>query len=389
MSVRPLVSNLVKALSRPLVNSGVLFNFKPSQFTKWRTDAAAVRGGTGRATVVCGPGDSLTWGEGGGDASQRINADINCVPNRASARLTALGLASTNDDLFGTGGNTADFIPNVDLQASYKSNFTYTGGWVQSSSTSVGGMIFTNSTDLANMTITLAGQDTLELWTLTNTGLGSMTYKVDAGAPVTLNQNAAAAAVKTVIALGAPGAHTVLLNRVAGNVFVIGFRAYNSAVKAVDFINIGRGSSLAATWIVNTVAYNILPVFTTMAAPASIVIPKLTTNDAAANTAEATYKSQMQTLITAGKAGGASMMLMTGSPTNPATDPIAQQLAFRQYMKDLAITNDLPLIDLWAVDIDYATLVSRGFMFDNRHKNKAGYAAEGVLLGDILNTWSQ
>lgn len=371
--------------ARP-VDNGQYFNFTAAaQFAKFRTDASAVRAGIGRATVVCA-GDSLTWGEGGGDASQRVNADINNFVNRAAARLTALGLNSTNDDIFGTGGNTQNFIPDSDLKGSYKAGFTYTGGWLQSSSTSVGGIIFNNATDTAAMTITVAGADTVELWDLVNTGLGSMTYAVDGGGAVTLDQNGTAASRKTVIALGAPGAHTVVINRVAGTVFVIGYRAYNSTVKAVDFINIGRGSSLAATWLVQTVAYNIFPVFTTMCATASLVIIKLTTNDAAVPTAEATYKSQMQTLITAARAGGASVLLMTGSPTNPATDAIANQLAYRQYMRDLATTNNLPLLDLWAVDINYATLVSRGFMFDNRHKNKAGYAAEGELVGDVINS---
>lgn len=370
------------------VGSSPFFNFtSPSQFTKFRTDAAAVRGGTGRGLILFGPGDSLHWGEGGGDASQRLNADINCVPNRVAARLTALGLNSTNDDIYGTGGNTIDFIPNSDLQAFYKSNFTYTGGWVQSSSTSVGGMIWTNSTDTAAMTITVANADTCKLATLKNAGLGSMTYTVDGGAPQTLDQNAAAAFLETTIALGSVGAHTIVLNRVAGSVFVIGFRAYDSTTRAMDIINIGRGSSLAATWVVATVPYNIRPVYANFALGASLVVPKLMTNDCAADTLEATYKPQIQTLITDGLVGGASMMLMTGSPTNPSTDALAKQLKFRQWLKDLAMTNGLPLLDLYAWET-YAANVTNNFMWDNRHKNKAGYAAEGLFVANTLNAAS-
>ncbi len=155
-------------------------------------------------------------------------------------------------------------------------------------------------------------------------------------------------------------------------------------------LNIGRGSATAGDVVVTTNAWSSLSAISALATNADAAIIDLTINDAAANTNVTTYKANIQAIINAllAASSGMTIILMTGNPTNPAIDNATNQANFRQYYKDLALLNDLPLIDQWVIYTDYATMVSNNLMFNSRHPNTAGYASLGAYVGDTLKQWT-
>jgi hypothetical protein len=80
------------------------------------------------------------------------------------------------------------------------------------------------------------------------------------------------------------------------------------------------------------------------------------------------------------KATGASVLLMTGNPSRIDIITDAQQQIFRTAIKDLATTNDLPLIDQWAKYTDWVSMNAKSFMYNANHPNKLGYADLGAFV---------
>lgn len=397
-----LVQGLFRPLFQPLTGSwassrgaGIalpagLFNFQSSQFTTWKAGVARVKAGTGRARiVVCG--DSTSWGEGGGDSgtNNRVNAKERCWPTIVAKQLTALGISANYENIFGSGGNTG-ITAITDFQNIYKTGMNATGGWTLSASTTTGGCLFTNTTDTTGV-ISIVSQipvDTFELADIVNTTGGVLTYNIDGGAETQLNQNGTNAFRKTTIPCGSVGTHTLNIKRISGTAFFAGFRAFNSTVPQVDVLNMGRCSSQTSDWIVSANPWSPLPALTNYCANADLVIIDHTINDALNGQTIPTYKTNLQTLITAAQGGGASVLLSTGNPSNIATIVDATQQNFRQAMKDTATLLNLPMIDQYAKYTDWATLNALGWMFNNNHMNKLGYADLGAFDGTTLNTYS-
>lgn len=377
----PALRNVLLGKNSPFIN------FKASQFTTWKTGRSRVVGNTGRARIVC-IGDSTTWGEGGGDAATaRQNARANSFPVVMANRLAALGVATNSEGMWASGANFGS-MTDADLRNYYIPGWNTVATWTIISGNTMGGTLINNAADTNALTYQpLIAVDTFELWDIVNTGLGIITWDVDGGATTQLDQNGSVASRRTTIPAGAAGTHTLNIKRVSGGAYWTGCRAWNSTVNAVDVFNIGRGSSTSADWIVNTVAYSSRQVTTQICSTADLVIIDLTINNEVANTAEATYKSEMQTLINLALAGGASVMLVTGKPVNPATCPQSRQDTFARYNRDLALLNNLPLLNMKPRYINYTTMVANSLMFNNLHMNKAGYLDLGTFMGDVVNTW--
>jgi lysophospholipase L1-like esterase len=370
-------------------------NFKTSQFTTLKAAINRVKSGAGRGRIVY-VGDSTTWGEGGGDSggNMRINAKERCYPTIVAKRLTALGIPANYENLFASGANsTVTLISDFQSPTSYKSGFSCSGAWGFSTSTAAGGCVFTNTTDTTG-TISITPQinvDTFEIYDLVVSTGGSISYSLDGAAATTLNQAGASALRKTVVKAAAVGAHTLAIKRVSGNAFFIGYRAYDSTKPEFDVINVGRGSSQTSDWIVNANPWSPLPMMTDLCATADLVVLDFTINNAllSPTSYNTTYPTQMQTLINAAKAGGASVMLSTGNPSNTVSNiPDATQQLFRQAITTLANTNDLPLIDQYAKYTSWDAMNALGFMYNKNHPNTAGYSDLGNFESDTLKAWA-
>lgn len=366
------------------------FNFTRAQFATWRTAVARVQGGSGRGKILC-IGDSTTWGEGGGlsdAANNRKSAKLYCWPTVFAAQLASLGIPANSENLFGSGSNTG-VVSIGDLQNYYKPGFNPANAWGISGSTTAGGGLFLDSADTNLLTYQPAiNVDTFKLFDITTPTAGGINYNIDGGSNTLLSQSPANAFRTTQIAAGSPGTHTLNVARASGNGFLAGVQAWNSAVPQFDVLNIGRGSAVAADVALTTNPWSSLSAITALAASADLILIDLTINDAAANTAVAAYKASIQAIINVAVASGATVMLVTGNPTDPATDNAVIQQNFRQYYKDLAVLNNLPMVDQWVLYTSWAAMNARSFTFNARHPNMAGYADFGAFMGNTLNQWA-
>lgn len=364
------------------------FNFSAGQFAVAADGSVRVTSGTGRALGIHA-GDSTTMGFDGGDGNTAmVNAKENSWPTIMANRLTALGIQSNWENIAGTQGNAGAVADSGFQTGGYKTGLNMGAAWTaQGTSTTFGGVLYT-ATSAGTFSYTPEiPVDNFELWDIVDAGLGTISYNIDGGADTNLVQAGTAASRRTVIPAGSRGTHTINIKWVSGTGYIGGVRAWDSTVKAFDFINGGRGSSTAADWAVSTSPYNSLPVLTNLAASADWGTLMLGENDEIQGKTESQYKTPYQTLINAMTAGGANLMLITPIPVSAVTVPLATQALMRQWNKDLAITNGLPLLDLQAYFGDWNAMNAAGLMFSGGHPNKAGYAAIGTLVANTLNTW--
>jgi len=372
---------------------GVLgvFNFAPSRVPKIITDLKAVKAGTGRAKLLF-DGDSNYWGEGGGDSggNNRVNAKERCWPTIFAKRLTTLGIPANYENLYASGAKST-ITAVTDFLNSYKTGFTYTGtGWVFSGSTTLGGCLWTNTTDLTS-TLSITPQincDTIELQYPIITTAGSITYTIDGGAPVTLVQTGTNGVHRELIALGSVGPHTIVINRLSGNAFFGGYRAWNSTVKQADCINLGYGSANTTDFSLNTNAWSCMPACVDMANGASGIFIGSTINDGIANMADATYIANINALDAAFAATGADVVYTTGIPSNIASVTQAIQDRILADLKARAVANNRVLFAFFDKYGDWNAMNTKGFIYNQNHANTAGYADIGNWIGDTVAAWA-
>lgn len=387
-------AGLALNLGLPVVN-GVpgQYNFKSSQFSKTKDAIARVAGGSGRGKIVC-IGDSTTFGEGSGTGG---NGRVGCMPkswpSKLAASLTALGTPAVNENKIGSSGITTTTVTISENRNSIKPGFNpASAGWVLSTSTSAGGVLFTNTADTTSVlsyTPPIAVSK-FELIDLTISTGGSITYNVDGGSETVLSQAGSSTLRKTVIDCGSLGTHTLNIKRVAGNAFVIGVRAWNDTATAFDIWNLGNCVSQTSDWITTANPWSSLNAVTNYCADADLVVIDLTINNAllSPSSYNTTYPTQMQSIINAAKAGGADVMLMTGNPSRVDIIADSVQQQFRQALKDIAVANDLPMIDQYGRYTDWVTLNALGWMFNANHPNEQLYTDLGGFIASTLKTWA-
>jgi hypothetical protein len=305
-------------------------------------------------------------------------------------RLTTLGVQSNWENIAATQGNanvTAD--SSFQTPTSYKSGLNMGAAWTaQGTSTTLGGVMFTASSAGTFSYTPEMPVDNFELWDIVGPGLGTISYNIDGGADTNLVQAGTAASRRTVIPAGSSGTHTLNIKWVSGTGYIGGVRAWDSTVKAFDFLNCGRGSSTTVDWTVNTQPYNSLPVLANLTASADFVTIMLGENDELQSLTETTFKTNYQTIINTVTASGANVLLITPIPVSSGTVPLATQALTQKWCQDLALSNSLPLLDLFAYYGDWNAMNNAGLMFSGGHPNKAGYNSIGTLVGNTLNTWA-
>ncbi|ANM12029.1 SGNH/GDSL hydrolase family protein [Rhizobium sp. N324] len=369
------------------------FNFKTSQFSKTKPALARVAGGTGRGKFVC-VGDSTTFGEGSGTGG---NGRVGCMPKgwpaKLAAALTGLGNPAINENKVGSSGITTTTVTITENRNSVKPGFNpASSGWILSTSTTAGGVLFTNTTDTTSVlsyapTVQITKFELIELTISTG---GSITYNVDGGAETVLDQSGASSIRRTIIDCGAKGLHTLNIKRVSGNAFVIGVRAWDDTTPAIDIWNLGNCVSQTSDWIGTANPWSALNAVTNHCADADLVFIDLTINNAllSPSSYNTTYPTQMQSIINAAKAGGADVLLMTGNPSRVDIIADSVQQQFRQALRTLATTNDLPMIDQYDKYTDWVTLNALGWMFNANHPNELQYTDLGTFLASSLKAWA-
>ena len=235
----------------------------------------------------------------------------------------------------------------------------------------------------ASVTYPVTG-DSADIWYVGGSGVGTLSYKVDNGSTTSVNTNVATYSASyqiTNVSLGASGSHTITISATGNPVYFDGFTIYNgdrnSGIQAYD-----SGYSGAT-------AYTFLQDIGGFANSIGEVAPQLVTielgiNDYSQQTDPASFKSQVQQIITA----------IEGLPTVPsieliipyqAYEPTTLAIGYQTYVQELksiaaADPTHVTALDLSA-SMPIATTSGTGdYTTDGIHPNNTGQKVVANLV---------
>ena len=341
--------------------------------TRWRAARTAVLAGASRALIV-GVGDSTTAGVGAGAGLPGRRKDG--YPAKLAAKLSALGLDGNGQSFMGnqnaSTANTTTFDPRLVLGA----------GWVVEGGIEAPGMNpFRNNSDTTALSWTPdEAFDTVEIYYLRNTGLGTISWDVDGGSATNIVTTGAEALAKATVTV-ALGLHTVNIKRVSGACYVAGVVTYNSATKAVDVINAGRPSATTTTMQAAGNAWSPLRGIPAIAAHLYIIDLGINDWNSVGAIAVATYKSQLAIFAAACYAAG-DVILRVPVPSDPTWQTMEIQSQYRTAIYEVAQAGGYVVADMFTRWTSRAASVDK--YYDNVHPNEAGYIDEAEMLGRYL-----
>jgi lysophospholipase L1-like esterase len=365
--------------------SGEFFNLSPQTLPHWRKAVANVRSGTGRARIcVAGASQSNGTGAGTGGSQLSTNAWSKSWPNQYTTMMNSYYVPMSSQSFFGYQNTTASTYPTYDPRVTLGAN------WGQDV-TSFGGFMFKYTTGAANnMTFTpVASFDTIIVYYVIGTGRGTFTWNVDGGSSLgTVNcATGTNGAVATATATVSAGTHTInLIPGNNGNITIAGMITYLSTTPAVDVIQSGIGGATSATYAATTFPYSSASMLNFLAPDLTILFNNV--NDYGVPTPISTFMTNTQTLITQAQLTG-DIILGTEAPSNTtnSTNGIADN--YTTALKQLAITNNCPLLDLRSRWVSYA--VTNPIMAyaagDPAHPTAVGYADWAAMVATATSLY--
>lgn len=363
-------------------NSFIL-NLQP--LTKWKTDRAAVLAGTGRAKVIFA-GDSSPASYGCDPVASFFA--VKACDARLARQFNSEDLPSTYQSFWGGKGVVS--LSNWDFRCS-QGAFTY--GDVSQYGISLGGEFFLAG---SNTTISFTPKDDSQAAINTNTcdlyydqdpSAGTITKQVDSGTATSVNQNGTSVGKKTSLTTTLAG-HTYKANRTGGSANLIGMHCYDSATPAVDFMNMAAVGSWATQWTQADFSWN--PANMWSLVQPSIVFFSAGANDWLGGTSLATVKTTVAAAIEAIQATGADVVLMGYNPVDTAYSAVTTaqgQQDLRDTLYEVALDLDCTFIDVLALmggPSAYAANDAAGLMYDQLHRNFAGYTSIVDTIHDLL-----
>lgn len=351
------------------------YNFKPSvNLTKWRKAVANVKSGAVNGRIMC-IGDSTTLGVGSTGSLTAGNFPPLCYAQRMADTFNGIGLNAHANSYMGMGADTfaAPSRNFNDSRIVMGSDWSYFNG----TSPTTGGCYLASSADTSNpLTFTPpVPVSAFDIFTPGNMSAGlTVTASVNGGAGIVITMGGGGIVKKTTISCPL-GMSTLSLkwSGSAGNVFVAGISGYDASKKWIDVLNAGwQGKDVA-----NYAGAGPIGGMAGVAADLTLIYTGLNSIGSAVN---ATWRTNLQTVITQGLATGDCILVSM----NPPQGNIANSLTYVAAMYDAAASNNIPLLDLNARFNTWAVSNALGFMFDALHPIALGYEDIGVYMANIL-----
>ncbi|AXK61548.1 SGNH/GDSL hydrolase family protein [Burkholderia sp. IDO3] len=335
----------------------------------WRAKLAAILGGNGIAKVVF-TGDSWT---------EHLNE-------------TATALSQALYTAYGQSGNGWVSVhadePGGISQLLNGATLVKSSGWTlydmdPANSNSLDGhaVYATGTTD----TITISGLKTQALKWYYKDDSGTFRYTVDGGSPVTVAGGGTGTLKSIAISGLADATHSIVFDLVgnAGTVTMYGGYATRTA-SGVEFSKAGNGGSTTTQWG---------PVSPMSASYISEINPDviviiLGTNDSRQSVSNATFKQQLNVVLTAYRsaAPNAAIVLVAPPPNGDASSVPALLTSYRDAMNELAQSvANVELLNLYAFLPGYSVTQPMGLWGDALHLSAAGgRVVSGLLMNKFL-----
>lgn len=367
----------VTALQVVVSGAGIFSGLPSDRLPRFRKALSRVLAGTGNA-VMAFAGDSTTAG-----LSSQGTEKFSQAPSSVAAAILARSLCNTNlGSSFGDGtrasGTNARFTQ-------FDSRFVLGGAWnTPGGFSTAGGSSFLNASDTATLAFTPVDPfDTIDIYSIVNTGYGTWTVNVDGGAALaTVNDNNSPRVIKKTSVSCAAGTHTINIQRngTGGAVVIIGIATRLSSKKCLEFWNLGSGSTRADQWASSAAGtIDMLPVLAGYAADLYWI--NVGINDWRTGLYTAAYDANLTTIVTACRAAGGDVILEKPVPSAATATAFttAENIAqFYAAIDRVAEALGVPVFSRQARLTTYDEAFAAGFMMaDLLHPNPEGYAALG------------
>lgn len=368
------MSNRLFSESRDGAAHAGLYNFRQGQYSYFASRVAGMRAGL-NDVVIGVDGDSTARGTAtGGDATQHANG----WPNRLKGHIIRAGEKSNSENIFGAGGS----FSLAQVEGTYDNRLSHTGsGWATTTSNQpAGGYAFRGTGTGVLSFAPRTAFDTIKIYYQRSASInGVVDIGVDGGAAIqSLNTNGSSS-VQVLTLTTTLGTHVIDLAWVSGTVNINGIEAYDSTAKQIRVLNRGRHGSSTVDWVSGSGA-TFGPIDSFGAYAIDLPIVCIGINDWRASTGVSTYKSRMQTLISAYVAAGRPPMLLSPVWDNDATGDSPNQNDYVTAMKELAAENGLAMIDIRRKWQSWAIGNAQGKYSDSVHPLPLGYEDEAATI---------
>lgn len=331
----------------------------------------------GRARIVT-LGDSKNIGyfanAGTNTGAYALSPSKTIISEFNNAGVTAI------DGTFGGSKGISGGIANV---VAYDTRITNTSGWVIATQETLDGQFFQNTTTTTALTLApTITYDRIDISFLRTTGIGTFTITHNGSIVATINQNAANSIGFSQISVPR-GTFNLVINRVSGNCFTLPLiRLWDSTTPHVQVSQLGRSGRKVSDWLVATTHYD--PRNFLNAIDFDLALIDLGSNDIQAGVSAATYKSNLQTLITLLLNKGAEVQLIATVPAGGAGLAYNISASYITALEELASENGLrPIINLHS---QFSPFNAANYASDGVHPLAAfnvqiGQAIASTLLG--------
>lgn len=330
---------------------------------KWRSALKQLKAGAGTIYNLNFIGDSIT--EGALSDAEPQNWITKGFVGNVRNKLTAM---------FGDTGT--GFIP---VYHPYGHPFwTLNGSWALDEEWDIGvsKICALCPSATSTMTFTFTGTALKVLYGIGSI-VGQFDWKIDAGSNTRVNSYGASLAVGEINITGLSDAsHTLTITKVADDNYVAIFGAYPvKGTRGIRCNQMGSFGKFAADFVDYTGGEALVQGLEIDYWTPTLTVISLILNDAEAGTSVATYKSQLQTLITSAKAYG-DVLLFNNAFTIAPPLAYSSAIPYSNALKDLAVANNICYVDLCAAVGGPAMALAKGFVdVDGLHWNASGHAA--------------
>lgn len=362
-----------------LAGGGNLVNFKQSNTTAIRAALAQ----SARNVVVPCIGPSTTAGQSTGAGTSQA---VISWPMQAATILQSRGINAGANNWFGDKGRWGG-SGGVEGLTSGDARLSFTGATARAGADSAGGnpIAFAGT---GTFGFTPQGQVTkIDVFFRNSAAVGQVNSSIDGGSAIALTATNASPSIKKVtVDAGTAGIHSQSLSWVSGTVFVIGASGYDDTAgrREISFYNWGISGAPSSRFLLNASNGIGNLAFTEFVAPDAIILDDLPINDWRQNVTLATSRANVTALVQHAKSTGATVILTTPlwDANTGALSP--QQNTYAQMVYDVAIEQDVLLIDIRAAWVSYAFSNADGRYSDSVHPTQRGYYIKALAIAEAI-----
>lgn len=329
-------------------------------------------------------GDSQMAGRGTGGGSVNMDgARALAIPTKTRDALITAGYPASSES-FSQANNTGGTLDLYDPRVVMNS-WSVTGAGL-----GLCGLLLTKTAGDGSTSLRFTPSspvDTFEVWTPRNT-YGTMGVNIDGGSSTTIDENGASTFLKTTFTTTL-GTHELRVggSAITGTVYLNTVVAYNSAAKDFRLINMGTRNWSTTDWIVADQPWRPLTGIPFMVGSGDIAIIMLGVNDFRTGgplNSLATFKANMQTIITKCVTAGASVGLVLPMPVDTAREGSFTQAEMLTAYRELAAMNACPFLNTNSYLGTWADGNAASQTTDDLHWKAAASATMGAPVAAMI-----